>query len=48
MYEVFQTLDQDCDGIIRKEELMKAAELYDLDVEEKDIDLIIEEGDPLL
>jgi Ca2+-binding EF-hand superfamily protein len=38
-------MDQDCDGVLSKAELMKVAKLYNLDIEEKDVDLMIEMGD---
>lgn len=38
-------MDQDCDGVLSKAELLKIAKLYNLDIEEKDVDLMIEMGD---
>ncbi len=34
-------MDQDCDGLLSKVELLKVAKLYNLDIDEKDIDLMI-------
>ncbi len=45
MFEVFEVMDQDCDGILSKLELMNVAKLYGLDIEEKDVDLMIEMTD---
>lgn len=46
IFEVFQILDRDCDGLIGKEELMRASQCYSLGITEKEVELILEEGDP--
>ena len=38
-------MDQDCDGMLSKSELMNVAKFYGLDIEEKDVDLMIEMAD---
>lgn len=40
-------MDNDCDGLVKKNELMEINELYNLEISEKEIDLILEEADPL-
>jgi len=45
MIEVFEMIDQDCDGRLSKQELMKVIQLYQLDVTEKDIHQILEAFD---
>ena len=42
MFEVFQIIDQDGDGLIGKEELISISRAYNLQITEKEIDLIIE------
>lgn len=46
IFEVFQILDRDCDGLIGKEELLRASQCYGLAITEKEVELILEEGDP--
>lgn len=41
LFEVFQTMDQNCDGLLNLNELMKIVKLYNLEIDEKDIDAII-------
>jgi Ca2+-binding EF-hand superfamily protein len=38
-------MDQDGDGLLSREELMRVARLYGLEVEEKDVGLMLELGD---
>ena len=46
MFEVFQIIDQDGDGLIGKEELLLISSAYRLDISEREIDLILEDADP--
>lgn len=42
---MFETIDQDGDGLLSKQELMKVVRLYGLEIDEKDVDLVMELGD---
>lgn len=42
---MFEIIDQDSDGLISKDELMKVIKLYGLEIEEKDVNLIMEACD---
>lgn len=42
---MFETIDQDGDGLLSKQELMKVVRLYGLEIDEKDVDLVMELAD---
>jgi Ca2+-binding EF-hand superfamily protein len=42
LFEVFEIIDQDCDGYISKEELERTAKLFGLGIDEKELKLIME------
>ena len=42
MFEVFETIDQDCDGLLGREELMRAADAYGLGFEERELKVLLE------
>jgi Ca2+-binding EF-hand superfamily protein len=42
LFEVFEVIDQDCDGHISLEELGRTARLFGLGIEEKELQLIME------
>ena len=45
LIEAFQIIDQDCDGRLSKQELVKVIELYGLEISEKELSQILEAFD---
>jgi Ca2+-binding EF-hand superfamily protein len=41
MFEVFEIMDEDCDGYVSFEELSKTVKMFNLDIDEKEIKLIM-------
>lgn len=40
LFEVFEIMDQDCDGYVSLEELSKTVKLFNLEIDEKELKLI--------